>query len=85
MGAILAINEIGLRVPEDISVVGFDDIWVAERITPALTTVKVSLYEMGYLAMDILFNKMKDLPRERERIVLEASLVVRHSTAAVKS
>jgi LacI family transcriptional regulator len=85
MGAMLAINEKGLRVPEDISVVGFDDIWVAERITPALTTVKVSLYEMGRLAMDILFNKMKGFPLEQERIVLESSLVIRHSTAEVKS
>jgi LacI family transcriptional regulator len=83
MGAILAIHEKGLRVPEDISVVGFDDIWVADRITPALTTVKIPLYKMGYLAMSMLLNKMKDIPVEQERILLEPSLVVRRSTAGV--
>lgn len=85
MGAILAMNENGVRVPEDISIVGFDDIWVVERITPALTTVKVPLYEMGYLAMDMLFHKMKDVQIEQERIVLEPLLVVRRSTAELKS
>ena len=85
MGALLAMNEHGVRVPEDISIVGFDDIWVVERITPALTTVKVPLYEMGYLAMNMLFQKMKEVPIEQERIILESSLVVRRSTAAVKS
>jgi LacI family transcriptional regulator len=85
MGAILAIQEKGLRVPEDISIVGFDGIWLVERITPALTTVKVALNEMGYLAMNMLFNKMKGIPVEQERIVLQPSLVVRCSTAQVKT
>ncbi|MBI4634665.1 MAG: LacI family DNA-binding transcriptional regulator [Deltaproteobacteria bacterium] len=85
MGAILAIHEKGLSVPEDISVVGFDGIWLVERITPALTTVKVPLNEMGYLAMNMLFNKMKGMPVEQERIVLKPSLVVRCSTDRVKS
>jgi LacI family transcriptional regulator len=85
MGALLAMNEQGVRVPENISIVGFDDIWVVERITPALTTIKVPLYEMGYLAMNMLFQKMKSMPVEQEHILLETSLVVRRSTAAVKS
>jgi len=85
MGAILAMNDQGVRVSEDISIVGFDDIWVGERITPALTSVKVPLYDMGYLAMNMLYQKMRGVPIEQERIVLESSLVVRRSTAAVKS
>jgi LacI family transcriptional regulator len=85
MGAILAINKKGLKVPEDVSIVGFDGIWLVERITPALTTVKIPLNEMGYLAMNMLFHKMKGLPVEQERIVLQPSLVVRSSTAKLKS
>lgn len=85
MGALMAMHENGVRVPEDISIVGFDDIWVVERITPALTTVKVPLYEMGSLAMNMLFHKMKDLQVEQERIVLEPSLVVRRSTAEARA
>lgn len=85
MGAIIAIKEQGLRVPEDISIVGFDDIWVAERISPPLTSVKVSLYEMGKLAMDMLYQRINHLPVEQEGITMPVSLAVRSSTAVVKS
>lgn len=84
MGAILAMQDQGIRIPDDVSIVGFDDIWVAGRITPPLTTVKVPLHEMGYLAMEVLLRSMKKPLPEKERIVLEPSLVVRRSTAEWK-
>lgn len=85
MGAIMASQESGLRVPEDISIVGFDDIWVASRIEPALTTIRVPLYEMGYLAMQILYQLMHNLPVEQKRVTLETSMIVRRSTGPVRS
>lgn len=80
MGALLALNEKGWSVPDDISIVGFDDIWVVERITPPLTTVKVPLFEMGYLALNILYKELNDIYTEQEHVLLQPSLVVRRST-----
>lgn len=84
MGAMTAITEKGFRVPEDISLVGFDDIWVAERITPALTTVKIPLNEMGSLAMQIISDKIEQKEIQDERIILNPELIIRSSTTAVK-
>lgn len=84
MGAMTAIIEKGLRVPEDISLVGFDDIWVANRITPALTTVKIPLIEMGLLAMKIISDKIAQKEIQDERIILIPELIIRSSTAVAK-
>lgn len=84
MGAMTAIMEKGLRVPEDISLVGFDDIWVANRITPALTTVKIPLIEMGSLAMKIISDKIAQKEIQDERIILTPELIIRSSTAVAK-
>jgi DNA-binding LacI/PurR family transcriptional regulator len=83
MGAIMALQEAGIRVPEEMSIVGFDDTWIAKRIEPALTTVKVPLYQMGHLAMQMLYQMMNGLPVEEPRIILETSLVIRRSTGPV--
>jgi DNA-binding LacI/PurR family transcriptional regulator len=82
LGAIRAIREAGLRVPEDVSVVGFDDIPSAAYQHPGLTTVRQPLYEMGQRAADTLVARLEapDGPAPRT-IVLEPSLVVRGTTA----
>lgn len=80
LGAIRALQEAGLRVPQDISVIGFDDIQGAAYSNPSLTTVRQPLAEMGRIAAKALLERIegkKDGPRE---IAIEPSLVVRQST-----
>ncbi|WP_165972344.1 LacI family DNA-binding transcriptional regulator [Paenibacillus piri] len=78
------LRERGLFVPSDISVVGFDDIAVAERSNPALTTVRQQRYEMGRLATEFL-NRMIDDPDCRpEPTTLQCELVIRNSTASIR-
>jgi DNA-binding LacI/PurR family transcriptional regulator len=84
IGAIRAFQEEGLRVPQDISVVGFDDIQGAAYNTPSLTTVRQPLIRMGTIAAQTLLERIEketDYPTE---IAIEPELVVRESTAAPK-
>lgn len=80
MGVIGAIVECGLRCPEDVSVVGFDDMHLARYANPPLTTVAQPKQEMGRAAMLLLLERMntRDLPIRSP--LLEAALVVRRST-----
>ncbi|WP_022882780.1 LacI family DNA-binding transcriptional regulator [Gryllotalpicola ginsengisoli] len=79
-GVIEVAHELGLRVPEDLSVIGFDDIPDASRSTPRLTTVAQPLGEMGAEALRMLLALLDGNEAERH-IRLDASLVVRDSTA----
>jgi len=85
IGAIRALEEMGLRVPTDVSVLGFDDIYAAAFHNPALTTIRQPLFEMGSLAAQTLLNKLKDEKSEQaaEELSVEPTLVVRRSTARV--
>jgi LacI family transcriptional regulator len=86
LGAIRAIREAGLRVPEDVSVVGFDDIPSAAYQNPGLTTVRQPLYEMGQRAAFTLVGRLEaPTARVPRTISLEPSLVVRGTTAPAKS
>lgn len=79
IGAVDAVLAAGLRVPEDIAVVGFDDIPVAAYVHPALTTVHRELYESGVAAVRSLVKWIADPEGEPERVVLPTRLVVRRS------
>lgn len=83
IGAVRAIRESGLAVPDDISVVGFDDIREASYYHPSLTTVRQPLRKMGEIAAETLINRIegnRNYPRE---IAIEPELVVRESTSRV--
>ena len=85
LGAIRAFQEAGVRVPEDVSIVGFDDIQGAAYNTPSLTTVRQPLKRMGNIAAQTLLERIegrKDYPSE---IAIEPELVVRESTARRRS
>jgi len=85
IGAIQALREAGRRVPEDVSVVGFDDIQSAAFQNPALTTVRQPLREMGMIAAEILLRRITapaTTPHPKE-IMVEPELIVRASTASV--
>jgi LacI family transcriptional regulator len=85
IGALAAAADRGLRVPEDLSVVGFDDIPLASYVRPALTTVALPAYEMGAAAMRLLLDLVKDKDNgatgAMETVRLPVRLIVRHSTA----
>jgi DNA-binding LacI/PurR family transcriptional regulator len=81
LGVLRAAREAGLRVPDDVSVVGFDDIPLAEWSTPTLTTVRQPLTEMAAVAVAILLEIAESGPQKR-RVELATDLVVRESTAA---
>jgi DNA-binding LacI/PurR family transcriptional regulator len=81
MGVYRAARERGLRIPEDLSVVGFDDIPMAELAGPPLTTVRQPLAEMGAVAARQLARIRDGEPLKSLRIELATTLVVRQSTA----
>lgn len=69
IGAMRAIEQAGRRVPDDIAVVGFDDIREAQVATPALTTVRQSLQDMGRTMAQMLLDRIEDRPTDRVRIL----------------
>ena len=71
----------GLRVPEDLSVVGFDDTAEAEIVSPGLTTVRQPLAEMGRMAVSLLTRLLGNQRLEALHVELATRLIVRGSTA----
>jgi LacI family transcriptional regulator len=83
MGLCKALSQLGIRCPEDVSVVGFDDIKFCENFTVPLTTVRVPKYEMGNLAAQMLIRHIESQRAVTpQKVYLESTLVVRASTAA---
>jgi len=82
MGALQALYERGLRVPEDVAVVGFDDIPSAPYFAPSLTTVHHPLYEVGRTGARLLIDLIDDELTPPEDIRLETQLVIRRSCGA---
>jgi DNA-binding LacI/PurR family transcriptional regulator len=80
MGALNAIQQRHMRVPEDISVIGFDDVAIASHMFPPLTTVRQPKHEMGRMATEILLNLLSGSKSETSRSV-QGELIVRESTA----
>jgi LacI family transcriptional regulator len=80
IGAIWALREAGLRIPEDVSVVGFDDIPGAAFSNPALTTVRQPLIRMGQIAAQTLVDQIEGQGNYQPEIAVEAEFVVRAST-----
>lgn len=85
MGALAAAQTLGLRVPHDLSIVGFDDPPWAQLVSPPLTTVCQPTFEIGQTAADLLLRRIGDPDREPETIVLPTALIVRGSCGAPAS
>lgn len=85
IGSIWAFHEAGLRVPHDISIVGFDDIPGAAYANPGLTTVRQPLFKMGQLAAQTLVNLIEGQGEYVPEIAVEPELVVRASTGPASS
>lgn len=83
VGVLSAAADRGVRVPADLSVVGFDDIDISRATTPKLTTVRQPLQEMGRMAVTALMRVLEGHDAEALQIELATELVIRGSTAAV--
>jgi LacI family transcriptional regulator len=85
VGAIGALKQHGRRCPQDISVTGFNDMSMVERLDPALTTVRVQHYQAGFEAAEMLVEQMRQDARKRvtREINLPVELVVRESTRRI--
>ena len=83
IGAIRAFREAGLRVPEDISVIGFDDIESAGYLTPSLTTLRQPLEQMGELAAEHLIGIIDGGQQPLSEVLVDATLIVRESTRSI--
>ncbi|NYE06319.1 LacI family repressor for deo operon, udp, cdd, tsx, nupC, and nupG [Bacillus niacini] len=79
MGAVKAAKSKGVRVPEDLSVVGFDDIKFASIFEPALTTIAQPTFDMGQKAMHLLLKIINDEELEKNQFILSDKLIVRNS------
>lgn len=86
IGALNAIHEIGYRIPDEVAVIGFDDVPWAMSLNPPLTTVAQPSVEIGVNAAELLVNRLADPQRPARTVVLETELIVRAScSSAVKA
>jgi LacI family transcriptional regulator len=87
VGALKLIREVNLQVPEDVALVGFDDLPIAASLQPALTTVRQPIEQMGSMAADLLLSLLDNPPEGRppaHKLVLPTKLVVRESCGALR-
>ena len=80
IGAMRAVDEAGLRVPHDISIVGVDDIEVAAFQTPPLTTIRQSFTQLATFGVQLLLEILAGKELTQSQIVIEPTLIVRQST-----
>lgn len=83
IGIMSALQERGYRLPEDISVMGFDNIAMAQHVTPALTTMRVDKMGMGRLAAQLLIQRAENPDTGQVRVEIRPSLIERQSVAGV--
>lgn len=79
VGALQACKHLGRRVPEDIAIVGFDDIQLAALVTPALTTCRVPMYGMGREALQMLIERINDCVTDCTPVEFQPQLIIRDS------
>lgn len=84
IGAYRAINEKGLTIPNDISIIGFDDIATSQFLNPSLTTVKIYTEYIGETAVDTLLERLIGKRNLSKKIVLPVNLIVRESCVKLK-
>ena len=81
LGVMIALNARGYDLPEQFSVMGFDDITLASFLTPSLTTMKQPRSKIGETAMELLLAVVEDRPVENQQVLLRSELILRNSVA----
>ena len=79
VGALQVCHELGRQVPDDLALVGYDDIPMASLVTPPLTTCRVSRSELGGQAMRLLLEQIDDCPGNKQQVLIRPELVIRQS------
>ena len=82
LGAFEMILKMGLKIPEDIAILGFDDMYWANSFNPALTAVRQSGYDIGRRAVELLFQRIEEPDRPTARIIMNTQLMIRKSCGA---
>jgi LacI family transcriptional regulator len=85
VGALQALHADGLQCPDDISVVGFNDMPFVDQLSPPLTTVRLPQYEIGVQAAELLLDRLADRGSTAKSVVLPVSLVARGSTGPCRA
>ncbi len=80
ISAMLAAKERGLSIPEDLAIIGFNNEPVDELLDPSLTSINQPAYQMGLESAQLIFEKIKNTPKEHSQKVLKSELVIRNST-----
>jgi DNA-binding LacI/PurR family transcriptional regulator len=84
IGALSAAEELGFRVPEDISIVGADDVWMTRYCNPPLTTIRIPRDVLCVMAFQVLMKMLRSKKKTGSEHVLQTKLIVRRSTCEVK-
>jgi len=82
LGAFEMILKMGLKIPEDIAILEFDDMYWANSFNPALTAVRQSGYDIGRRAVELLFQRIEEPDRPTARIIMNTQLMIRKSCGA---
>ncbi len=83
IGVYQAAKELGLHIPDDVSVVGFDNTILASIVDPPLTTIAQPIDEMGRQVMDLLVREIEGEKKTKQRVILPPELIIRQSTKAI--
>ena len=84
MGVINAANEKGIRIPQDLSIIGYDDIHIAKFMSPSLTTIHQPKYRLGKAAVEALLNRLEKGAIDAQVVQLEPTLVERSTVLNIK-
>jgi DNA-binding LacI/PurR family transcriptional regulator len=85
LGAIRAIQDAGLHIPDDIAIVGYDNREFARIFRPRITTVSMPVYEMGRAAAELLVKRIEEGPRDADEIKVQGRLFIRETCGADES
>jgi DNA-binding LacI/PurR family transcriptional regulator len=85
IGAMTAVKEAGLRIPQDVAIIGFDDIPLAVHMSPSLSTVRQPMRLQGQIAAELLLRRIEsDEDLSREEKILNCELIIRESTVSLQ-
>ncbi len=79
LGCYQAIRDLNLKIPDDVAVMGYDNLQIAHDAIPAMTTMQIPYYDMGKLAVEMLLDVMNKVPIASNQFKIEGSLILRNS------
>lgn len=85
LGALHACQKLSIKVPQEVSIIGYDNIIISQMSEPKLTTIDQNMYKLGDLAAKILYENIEKQNHTYQKIILDTKLVIRDSCAEVKN